>query len=108
MALIGGFMLAAAILSMWISNSATSIMMMPIALSVAAAVQNSDGQTSRPFTLALLLGIAYACSIGGLGTPIGTPTNLIVMGYLSEQNGTEISFMQWMSIGIPTILLLLP
>ena len=108
MALIGGFMLAAAILSMWISNSATSIMMMPIALSVAAAVQNSDGQTSRPFTLALLLGIAYACSIGGLGTPIGTPTNLIVMGYLNEQNGTEISFMQWMSIGIPTILLLLP
>ena len=108
MGLIGGFMIAATILSMWISNSATSIMMMPIALSVAAVVQNRDGQPSRPFTLALLLGIAYACSIGGLGTPIGTPTNLIVMGYLNEQNGTEISFVQWMSIGIPTIVLLLP
>ena len=108
MALIGGFMLAAALLSMWISNTATSIMMMPIALSVAAAVENGDGKSSRPFTLALLLSIAYACSIGGLGTPIGTPTNLIVMGYLSEQSGVEISFSQWMMIGIPTVLVLLP
>ena len=108
MGLIGGFMLAAALLSMWISNSATSIMMMPIALSVAAAVTDADGKTSQSFTLALLLGIAYACSIGGLGTPIGTPTNLIVMGYLGEQSGREIGFAQWMMIGIPVVVLLLP
>lgn len=108
MGLIGGFMLAAALLSMWISNSATSIMMMPIALSVAAAVTDTDGKTSKPFTLALLLGIAYACSIGGLGTPIGTPTNLIVMGYLGEQSGHEIGFAQWMMLGVPVVVLLLP
>ena len=108
MGLIGGFMFASAMLSMWISNSATAIMMMPIALSVTAAVHNDDGGSSKPFTLALLLGIAYACSIGGLGTPIGTPTNLIVMGYLSQQGGNEISFSQWMMIGIPVVILLLP
>ncbi len=108
MGLIGGFMLAAALLSMWISNSATSIMMMPIALSVAAAVQIGEGKDSRSFMLALLLGIAYACSIGGLGTPIGTPTNLIVMGYLSEQSGAQIGFSDWMMIGIPAVVLLLP
>ena len=107
MGLIGGFMLASALLSMWISNSATSIMMMPIAISVSMALEN-DGQDNRPFTIALLLGIAYACSIGGLGTPIGTPTNLIVMGYLSEQNGIEISFAQWMMLGLPAVILLLP
>lgn len=107
-ALIGGFMFAAAILSMWISNSATSIMMMPIALSVAAAIERGNGNLNRHFTYALLLGIAYACSIGGLGTPIGTPTNLIVIGYLNEQSGHEIAFSQWMMIGVPAVLLLLP
>lgn len=106
--IVGGFMLAAAVLSMWISNSATAIMMMPIALSVAAAVERGSGQKSHNFTFALLLGIAYACSIGGLGTPIGTPTNLIVMGYINEKNGVEIGFAQWMMIGIPVVLLLLP
>lgn len=107
--LIGGFMIAAAVLSMWISNSATSIMMMPIALSVAAAL-GAAGQSEqhRGFTIALLLGIAYGCSIGGLGTPVGTPTNLIVMGYMNEQSGRDISFSQWMSLGLPAVLILLP
>ena len=106
--LIGGFMLAAALLSMWISNSATSIMMLPIALSVAAAVNQGSDIKNHHFTYALLLGIAYACSIGGLGTPIGTPTNLIVMGYLNENGGGEVSFSSWMMIGIPLVLILLP
>jgi len=106
--LIGGFMFAAALLSMWISNSATAIMMMPIALSVAAAVERGQGFQNNHFTFALLLGIAYACSIGGLGTPIGTPTNLIVMGYLNEQSGGEIGFSQWMMLGVPVVLILLP
>ncbi|MFK7885488.1 MAG: DASS family sodium-coupled anion symporter [Gammaproteobacteria bacterium] len=105
--LIGGFMLAAALLSMWISNTATSIMMMPIALSVAASVQaGEDGP--GPFTFALLLGIAYACSIGGLGTPIGTPTNLIILRYLNDATGTEIGFAQWMLLGLPMVALMLP
>lgn len=106
--LIGGFMLAAAMLSMWISNSATSIMMMPIALSVAAAIEKGGDGSNHQFTYALLLSIAYACSIGGLGTPIGTPTNLIVMGYLNEQANQSISFSQWMMLGLPVVLLLLP
>lgn len=106
--LIGGFMIAAALLSMWISNSATSIMMMPIALSVAATIENGDRAGYRDFTFALLLGIAYACSIGGLGTPVGTPTNLIVLGYLNEQGNSEIGFAQWMMLGIPVVAILLP
>lgn len=109
--LIGGFMLASALLSMWISNTATAIMMMPIALSVAAAIEASE-QNQHPkkpyFTIALLLAIAYSCSIGGLGTPIGTPTNLIIIGYLDSQANKSISFAQWMMIGIPLVVVLLP
>ncbi|MEO9968494.1 MAG: DASS family sodium-coupled anion symporter [Hyphomonadaceae bacterium] len=106
--IIGGFMLAAALLSMWISNSATSIMMMPIALSVAAAVKFDDSEARQNFTLALLLGIVYACSIGGLGTPVGTPTNLIVLGYLNDNGAGEIGFAQWMMLGLPVVLVMVP
>lgn len=105
---IGGFMIASAVLSMWISNTATSIMMMPIALSVAATLVASASKDGKNFTLALLLGIAYACSIGGLGTPIGTPTNLIVIGFLSEYHNIDITFAQWLLIGGPIVLILLP
>ena len=105
--LIAGFMAAAALLSMWISNTATSIMMMPIALSVAAAVLGPR-KLDAPFTYALLLGIAYACSIGGLGTLVGTPTNLIVVGYLNENAGFDISFAEWMMVGLPAVLVMVP
>ena len=105
--LVGGFMFAAAALSMWISNTATSIMMMPIALSVAVAVLGRD-RLDAPLTYALLLGVAWGCSIGGLGTPIGTPTNLIVIGYLNENAGFQIGFGQWMLLGLPTVLVILP
>ncbi|MEO0786404.1 MAG: DASS family sodium-coupled anion symporter, partial [Pseudomonadota bacterium] len=104
---IAGFMAAAALLSMWISNTATSIMMMPIALSVAAAVLGPS-KLDAPFTYALLLGIAYACSIGGLGTLVGTPTNLIVVGYLNENAGFDISFAEWMMVGLPAVLVMVP
>ena len=107
-ALIAGFMLAAALLSMWISNTATAIMMTPIALSVAAGIEGSGDSGARPFTFALLLGIAYACSVGGLGTPIGTPTNLIVLGYLNEHGGYDIGFAQWLSFGLPVVLVMIP
>ncbi|MEX6633739.1 SLC13 family permease [Hyphococcus lacteus] len=105
-ALIAGFMLSAAILSMWISNTATALMMTPIALSVASAVLGGRS-LGAPFTTALLLSVAYACSIGGLATPVGSPTNLIVIGYLAEQ-GVEVSFAQWMLYGLPVVLILLP
>ncbi|MEM0985490.1 MAG: SLC13 family permease [Pseudomonadota bacterium] len=105
--LIAGFMFASAILSMWISNTATSIMMMPIAISAAAEIVGRD-RLDSPFTWALLLGIAWSCSIGGLGTLVGTPTNLIVVGYLNDNAGLDIDFVQWMMIGLPAVAFLLP
>lgn len=101
--LAAGFMLATALLSMWISNTATTLMMAPIALSVAV----SAGGGVRLAT-ALLLGIAYSASIGGLATPVGTPTNLIAMGWLRENAGVDISFREWMSFGLPVTLMMLP
>ncbi|MEO1642554.1 MAG: DASS family sodium-coupled anion symporter, partial [Pseudomonadota bacterium] len=103
-ALIGGFMLATALLSMWISNTATTLMMVPIALSAAAALGAKDNR----FTIALLLGVCYAASIGGVATPIGTPTNLIAMDWLQENAGARIGFLEWMVFGIPAAALLVP
>lgn len=101
--LAGGFMLATALLSMWISNTATSLMMAPIALSVAVSAGGGPRLAS-----ALLLGIAYSASIGGLATPVGTPTNLIAMGWLRENAGIDISFREWMSFGLPVVMIMLP
>ncbi|KCZ82875.1 anion transporter [Hyphomonas adhaerens MHS-3] len=103
-ALIFGFMLATAVLSMWISNTATSLMMVPIAISAAAALQDKEGK----FTTAILLGVCYSASIGGVATPIGTPTNLIALKWLQEETGEGIGFGQWMTFGIPTATLLIP
>lgn len=105
--LVFGFMSAAAVLSMWISNTATAIMLTPIALSVAARL-GGDRWPSAPLSTALLLGIAYGCSIGGVGTPVGTPTNLIIIGYLEAEFGRSIGFAEWMSYGVPMVVLLLP
>ncbi|MCB4823485.1 SLC13 family permease [Roseicella aerolata] len=115
-ALVGGFMLATAFLSMWVSNTATAVMMLPIGLSVIAlledgARQDGDGQDGQAkaggFATALLLGIAYAASIGGLGTLIGTPPNALLAGFMSRTYGVEIGFAQWMVIGVPLVVLLL-
>ena len=103
-ALIFGFMAATALLSMWISNTATTIMMVPIALSAAAAL---PGDT-KMFKTALLLGVCYAASIGGVGTPIGTPTNLIAMDWLQNNANAQIGFPQWMAFGVPAACLLVP
>lgn len=99
-----GFMAAAAFISMWISNTATALMMMPIALSVATAA----GADRAAFAQAMVLGVAYAASIGGIATPIGTPTNLIAMAYLKEELGQTVSFADWLSIGLPAMLALIP
>lgn len=104
LSLIAGFMIATALLSMWISNTATTLMMVPIALSAAAALKDESGR----FVTALLLGVCYAASIGGVGTPIGTPTNLIAIDWLQNNAGANISFVEWMSFGIPAVLLLIP
>jgi len=99
--LVLGFMAAAAILSMWISNTATTLMLLPVALAVL-------DQAQKNLQVPLLLGMAYAASIGGLGTPIGTPPNLVFMQVHLDQFGTAPSFPQWMSWGLPVVILLVP
>jgi solute carrier family 13 (sodium-dependent dicarboxylate transporter), member 2/3/5 len=101
--LVMGFMAAAAVLSMWISNTATTLMLLPVALAVLDATDNKE-QLAVP----LLLGIAYAASVGGLGTPIGTPPNLIFMQVYEQTTGQSISFTRWMSWAVPVVVLMVP
>lgn len=101
--LVAGFMLASAFLSMWLSNTATTIMMLPIALSVI-----SDDDDGSGYATCLLLAIAYSASIGGMATLIGTPPNLFVASYFSDVLGREIGFLTWMMVGVPCAALLLP
>ena len=100
--LVFGFMLASALLSMWISNAATTLMLLPIALAVVAQTNNRELQVS------LLLGIAYAASIGGIGTPIGTPPNLVFMEVYSINTGVEPGFLDWMGWSLPVVAIMLP
>ena len=97
-----GFMAAAALLSMWISNTATSLMLLPIALATLENVAD------RRLKIGLLLGIAYACNVGGIGTPIGTPPNLIFMQVYSDTTGTQLSFLEWMTWGLPVVVIFVP
>ena len=107
--LIGGFMIATAALSMWVSNTATTMMMLPIALSVLALLkeQSGDEQSLPGFNTALVLAIAYGANIGGLGTLIGTPPNALLAAYFNETYGYTIGFAEWMMIGLPLSAVLL-
>ncbi len=104
---IAGFMLATAFLSMWVSNTATAIMMLPIGLSVVAMMDNANPEGVRKYATALLLAIAYSASIGGIATLIGTPPNALLAAYLSENQGISVGFAQWMVLGVPVTLLML-
>ena len=104
---IAGFMIATAFLSMWVSNTATSIMMLPIGLSVIAMMDSSNPEGVRRYATALLLAIAYSASIGGIATLIGTPPNALLAAYLSENQGISVGFAQWMLLGIPVSLVML-
>ena len=108
--IVAGFMISSAFLSMWVSNTATAMMMLPIGLSVIelASDKNAAPSGRNPFAVALLLGIAYACSIGGLGTLIGTPPNAFMAAFLSETYQIEIGFAEWMLVGIPIVVIGLP
>lgn len=108
-ALVGSFALAACALSMWISNTATTMMLVPMALGVAQAIAHSSGhdrEQAAPLTAALVLMVAYGASIGGIGTPVGSPTNLVAMGYLRKE-GLDLGFAQWMIIALPLMVVML-
>lgn len=108
--LVLGFMVATGFLSMWISNTATAMMMMPIAIAVITHVNDSmksERESANRFGKSLMLGIAYAASIGGLGTLIGTPPNMIFAGVVKEIYGIDISFATWMLFGVPFAAILL-
>ncbi|SFB46450.1 solute carrier family 13 (sodium-dependent dicarboxylate transporter), member 2/3/5 [Amycolatopsis marina] len=106
--LIAGFMIATAFISMWVSNTATTVMMMPIGLSVLGlTLQLGNGERDTNFATALMLGIAYAASIGSLGTIIGTPPNTLLVGYLDDNHDIQIGFGQWMLFGVPIAVLFL-
>jgi sodium-dependent dicarboxylate transporter 2/3/5 len=110
-AIVGAFMAAAAVLSMWVSNTATTMMLLPVATSVIAFLpddSNAGGAVERPFAICLLLGIAYASSIGGMGTIIGTAPNVFVVSFIKEQLGREIGFFEWMRFGVPLVIVFLP
>ena len=104
-----GFMLATAFLSMWISNTASTIMMLPIATSITALIQHSvsDKKGFKYFALALMLGIAYSANIGGMATIIGTPPNVVFVGYAEQLLNIEIDFSKWLLIGVPISAVLL-
>ena len=108
--IIGGFMLATAFLSMWISNTATTVMMFAVGISIIDLVSEKldDKKQVRTFAVALLLGIAYSASIGGVGTLIGTPPNTLLASFLMDSYGIEIDFSTWMLMGIPIVIIMLP
>ena len=100
--LVLGFMLTSSVLSMWISNTATTLMLLPIAMAIITSMN------SPKMAAALLLGIAYSASLGGVGTPIGTPPNIIFMSVYQQTTGTELSFINWMMTGVPIVLIAIP
>lgn len=100
--LVWGFVAATGLISMWISNTATTLMMLPVAMAVLVAYP--DRRLATP----LMLGIAYAASIGGLGTPLGSPPNLVFMQVYGQATGTTPGFSDWLRFGLPTALVLLP
>lgn len=128
-ALIGGFMIATGFISMWVSNTATAVMMLPIGISVLMLVQKivrgedpasaeiAEDEESQEegkkqaiksnFGTALMLGIAYAASIGSLGTIIGTPPNTLLAGHMSTTHDVNIGFGQWMLVGVPIAVLMM-
>lgn len=108
-ALLFGFLSAAAFVSLWTSNAATTMMLMPIGLSVFDMIRDAQG-TSRAaaFGSALVLAIAYGANVGGMGSLIGTPPNTILKGYMESTHGIEVSFAQWLKLGLPLVAVALP
>ena len=110
--LVGGFMVTAALLSMWMTNTSTTMMLLPIVVSVIAVIAETvkeiEESERRNFDLCLLLGTAFGATIGGVATLVGTPPNAFLAAFLTENYDIEISFARWMLVGVPVTLVLLP
>jgi sodium-dependent dicarboxylate transporter 2/3/5 len=110
--LIGGFMLASAVISMWVMNTSTTMMLLPIAVSIIAVIHKSvdglDQKAKDDFQYALLLGVAYGATIGGMATLVGTAPNAMLAAFMQENYGTEIDFASWMMVGLPLSAAMLP
>jgi len=109
--LVLGVMSATAFISMWVSNTSTTLMMLPVAVSIAAIVAEDParaGPAERNFSTALVLGVAYAATIGGVATLIGTPTNALAVAFMEQTYGVRPGFAEWMVFGLPCTVLLLP
>lgn len=105
-----GFMVATAFISMWISNTATAVMMMPIGMAIISQLKDHPDSRENEnllFGKALMISVAYSASIGGMATLIGTPPNLVLAGVIKETYGLEISFLQWLMVGLPVAVLLI-
>tara|TARA_B100000482_G_C12602771_1_gene295871 strand:- start:769 stop:2205 length:1437 start_codon:yes stop_codon:yes gene_type:complete len=105
-----GFMIATAFLSMWISNTATAVMILPVGLAIISQLKDNPKTMQNEnlvFGKTLMLAIAYSASIGGMATLIGTPPNLVLAGVIKTSYNIEINFLQWMSFGLPISILLL-
>lgn len=110
--LVGGFMLASALISMWVMNTSTTMMLLPIAVSIIAVIHRSvkdlDEQQKESFQYSLLLGVAYGATIGGIATLVGTAPNAILVAFMQDNYGTEIDFASWMMVGLPLSIVMLP
>jgi sodium-dependent dicarboxylate transporter 2/3/5 len=105
-----GFMVATAAISAWISNAATTTMMLPIALAVSAQVATSNSEIGKEMTPVLMLAVAYSATIGGLATIVGTPPNAVLVGSMTQMfpDAPRITFVEWMKIGVPIVVILIP
>jgi sodium-dependent dicarboxylate transporter 2/3/5 len=103
-----GLLVATAAISLWISNTATAVMMLPIALAVLQELEAQSGRKIHQYGMVLMLAVAYASNVGGIGTKIGTATNSIFVGWLSKKLGVELSFFDFLLIGFPFVLLFVP
>ena len=110
--LVGGFMLASALISMWVMNTSTTMMLLPIAVSIIAVIHKTvgglDDKRKDDFQYSLLLGVAYGATIGGMATLVGTAPNAMLAAFMQETYGTEIDFSRWMLVGLPLSAMMLP
>jgi sodium-dependent dicarboxylate transporter 2/3/5 len=110
--LVGGFMVTAALLSMWMTNTATTMMLLPIIISVITVISTTvtdiADKERRNFDVCLLLGTAFGATIGGVATLVGTPPNAFLAAFLAENYDIEISFARWMMVGVPVTVIMLP